>query len=294
MRMHDATAAPSSKAPVTDERRYWAHEPTVLSVRLHGKRGKRRAIAVDVSRSGARLALIDPEFTFSAAEGDLGLVGLRVTSEFGSGLQVEFMAAEMIVEAELARLSEACEGDQYVVSIGCPTNIASALLREPSICRNLVVVWDAAHPSFWPYPTRSFNLEQDVAASQVLFDSGVRLVYVPGHYVSEHLRLSLPEVREWVKGRGPIGDLLHDLYAGWPLLGDHFARSWVFWDMANIAWLVNPDWLPSELVPTPCLGEKLSWETRPDAHEMREPVAIERDAIFADFFHKLERAAKPR
>ena len=36
-------------------------------------------------------------------------------------------------------------------------------------------------------------LEQDLRATQLVFDSGVPLVYLPGYHVGAQLRLSLPE-----------------------------------------------------------------------------------------------------
>jgi purine nucleosidase len=64
----------------------------------------------------------------------------------------------------------------------------------------------------------SFNLEQDVAASRWLFDSGVPLVYLPGFHVGAQLRLSLAEVQRHVRGRGAIGDYLHQLFTDNPLV----------------------------------------------------------------------------
>ena len=77
----------------------------------------------------------------------------------------------------------------YVVAIGCVTNIASALLAAPDIAERIVVVWTAGYPSHAPQINFSLNLEQDLAASRVLFDSGVPLVYLPGFHVGAQLRL---------------------------------------------------------------------------------------------------------
>ena len=65
----------------------------------------------------------------------------------------------------------------YVVAIGAPTNVASALLAAPEIARRIVVIWLGGNPHSWP-TARHFNLEQDPDASRVLFDSGVPLVHV--------------------------------------------------------------------------------------------------------------------
>jgi len=181
----------------------------------------------------------------------------------------------------------------YVVVLGCATNIASALLLAPDIVERVVVVWTSGYPSHAPHVNDSFNLEQDLAASQLLLDSGVPHVYLPGFHVGAQLRLSLPEIERYVRGRGLIGDYLHQLFTHnplWPLLGldGSLPHSWVIWDVINIAWLLNPQWVPSELVRTPRLGQDRCWQPDPTRHLMREAHAVERDALFGDFFAKLD------
>jgi purine nucleosidase len=180
----------------------------------------------------------------------------------------------------------------YVVALGCATNVASAMLLAPEIMNKIVVVWTSAFPSHAPHMNQSFNLEQDVLASQWLYDSGVPLVYLPGYHVGAQLRLSLAEVERYVKPHGAMGRYLHALFADnplWAITGrpSHEAHSWVIWDLINIAWLLNPDWVLSDLVPTPTLGVDLRWHKRANganAHPMREAYAVQRDAIFNDLF----------
>ena len=180
----------------------------------------------------------------------------------------------------------------YVVALGCATNVASALLLAPEIAERMVVVWTSAFPSHAPHENKSFNLEQDVLASQWLYDSGVPLVYLPGYHVGAQLRLSLAEVERFVQPHGKIGAYLHQLFADnplWSILGkpQGAMHSWVIWDLINIAWLLSPDWVPSHIVPTPVLRNDLHWAARPDAHPVREAYAVQRDAIFNDFFTRL-------
>ena len=184
----------------------------------------------------------------------------------------------------------------YVVALGCVTNIASALLLAPDIVDRIVVVWTSGYPSHAPHVNDSFNLEQDPAASALLLDSGVPHVYLPGYHVGAQLRLSLAEVERHVRGRGAMGDYLHDLFTDnplWTVLGRPSgpAHSWVIWDLINIAWLLNPAWVPSSLVRTPRLGADLRWQPDPGRHWMREAHGVQRDAIFNDLFNKLALAS---
>ena len=104
-------------------------------------------------------------------------------------------------------------------------------LLAPEIIPNIVVSWTAGYPTtVIDVVQPSFNMEQDVLASQLLFDSGVPLVYLPGFHVGAQLSLSLPEVEAWVRGKGDIGDYLHWLYINNPHhprhgIVDHFART---------------------------------------------------------------------
>ena len=187
----------------------------------------------------------------------------------------------------------------HIVAIGAPTNIASALLLAPEIIHNVVVSWTAGYPtSVMGVFQESFNMEQDMLSSQLLFDSGVPLVYLPGFHVGAQLRLSLPEMEAWVKGKGEIGDYLYWLFMNNPHypfqgLDDYFGRTWIIWDLINFAWLMNPDWVPTFMTDTPHLTDDRKW-MRHEAvrHPMREALDINRDAIFRDFFTKLDNATK--
>jgi inosine-uridine nucleoside N-ribohydrolase len=180
----------------------------------------------------------------------------------------------------------------YVLALGCPTNVAAALLLAPDIAARIVVVWTSGYPSHAPQANDSFNLEQDLRASRVLLDSGVPLVYLPGFHVGAQLRFSLAEADRYLKGRGAIGDYLHHLFTHnplWPLYPDAAQQpySWVIWDLICIAWLIEPDWVPSTLVETPALADDLRWVPLPGRHPMREAHAVQRDAIFRDLLGKM-------
>ncbi len=231
-----------------------------------------------------------------------GMLGIDPAGKVFRGSAAYLPAADAPVDSEAARhliaLARATADDApplYVVAIGCVTNIASALLMAPDIARKIIVVWTAGYPSHAPHANHAFNLEQDMHASRHLFDSGVPLVYLPGYHVGAQLRLSLPEIERHVQGRGAIGDYLRHLFVNNPLadflgIEPSDARSWVIWDLICFAWLIDPSWVPSEIVTTPCLGADKRWQHPAGRHPMREGYAVARDAIFGDFFERLGRA----
>jgi inosine-uridine nucleoside N-ribohydrolase len=179
----------------------------------------------------------------------------------------------------------------YVLTLGCPANVSSALLLEPKIKENLVVVWLGGTTHEWP-SAREFNLQQDLWASQVLFDSGVALVQIPTKNVSEHLRTTIPEMERWMKGRSALGDYLfrqfveyHQFEAG--KNGPRYPWSKVIWDISVIAWMLEPKWVPSQLVPSPVLTADFRWRAEPGRHSIRVATDCRRDPIFFDLFEKL-------
>jgi purine nucleosidase len=206
---------------------------------------------------------------------------------------VRTRSAEVIVD-----LAKSGDAPLYIAAMGCVTNIAAALLMAPEIIRNIVVIWTSAYPSHAPHSVRpSLNLVQDIHASRLLFDCGVPLVYLPGYHVGAQLKISRPEMEAHVKGRGAIGDYLWDLYIHNPLhrmfaLTDTARRTWVIWDMIDIAWLINPDWVPSVLTTSPLLTDDLHWKKDPDRHLIREAHDVQRDEIFLHFYDKLTTTAK--
>jgi len=199
-------------------------------------------------------------------------------------------AAEVLIE--LARRER--DRPLQVLAIGCATNVASALLLAPDIASRIVVSWTSAYPSFWPYPNASYNLAQDLHAARVLLESGVPLVYLPGYYVGEELRISLPEIEAHVAGRGAAGDYLAEIFRAWGAETRRPGTSKVLWDLINVAWIIDPSWLATSLVPSPSLGDDLRWvHHRTGRHALREATDIDRDSIMSDLFTCLAGRDRP-
>ncbi len=182
----------------------------------------------------------------------------------------------------------------YVLALGCPANVASAILLEPKIKERIVVVWLGGTTHQWP-SAREFNLNQDLAADRVLFDSGVPLVQIPTKNVSEHLRTTVPELQRQLKGRSRLGDYLFDQFVDYERThtqgkGPHYPYSKVIWDISVIAWIIEPKWVPSELVASPVLTDDFRWKQEPGRHQIRVATNIQRDPIFHDLFEKLARS----
>lgn len=189
----------------------------------------------------------------------------------------------------------------YVTAIGAITNVASAILLEPRIVERIVVVWLGAHPHYWHH-NWEFNCQQDLPASQLVFDCGVPLVHMPCQNVAQKLRTTVSEMRQYVAGRGAIGDFLFARFAEYEEYetkhkmkhnaGRPIAYCKEIWDVATVAWIVDPAWAPGHLCPSPILSERMTWSHDPSRHTIFVADDLNRDAIFGDLFHRLAGAGK--
>ncbi len=178
------------------------------------------------------------------------------------------------------------EDPLYVVAVGAITNVSSAILLEPSIIKNIVVVWLGGNGLNWHHQ-REFNYRQDLNASRVLFDCGVPVVQLPCTPVVTQFRTTVPEMETYVAGRGAIGDYLLEIFKDYHK--DHYAWSKVLWDMTAVAWVINAGWLPSNLVHSPIVTDNYTFSFDDSRHFIRSVDFIHRDPIFRDFFTKLEK-----
>jgi hypothetical protein len=193
----------------------------------------------------------------------------------------------------------------YVVAIGALTNIASAILIEPKIIEKIVLVWLGGHALHWPH-TNEFNLSGDLLASRLVLDCGLPLVLIPCAGVTTHLRTTVWEIEQYVQGKGAIGDYLAETFKSYH--ADHFGWSKELWDVVGVSYLLNPSWVPSNIVSSPMIAQqpplqdpgpnpypwqkqRLTWSFDQARHPIRCAYYVERDPIFRDLFSKLARFA---
>ena len=172
----------------------------------------------------------------------------------------------------------------YVVPIGCITNIASAILIEPKIIENIVVVWLGGNGFNWAHQ-REFNLRQDVLAARVVYDSGVPFVMMPCRPVVSHLQTTIPELTQYLKGKTEISDYLLNIVIDYSRGREAYSK--VIWDVSAVAWVINPEWIPTNLVHSPIMTDQITFSFDQSRHLMRVATSLNRDQIFADLFKKL-------
>ena len=190
---------------------------------------------------------------------------------------------------EIIRLAKSGEADDplYIIAIGAITNVASALLLDPSIIENCVVVWLGGHGWHWP-DTREFNMQQDVAAARVVFDSGIPVIQLPCMGVVSELRTTGPELEYWLQGKNKLCDYLIE-YTNEEVAGYAEGTAWsrVIWDVSAIALFIDKSFATSTLKPIPICEYDHQYTFDPTRHLCRVVEAIDRDAIFTDLFKTL-------
>lgn len=192
-------------------------------------------------------------------------------------------ALDLITKAKTATPSNPL----YVVTVGCITNIASAILIDPSIIEKIVVVWLGGNSLESPHQ-REFNLMQDVPAARVVLNSGVPLVIMPCQPVVARFHTTIPEMTHYLKGKSPLAEYL--LKTTIEFSGGREYWSKVIWDVTAVAWLVNPSWMPTNIVHSPVLTDQVTYSTDMSRHFIRMATSVNRDAIFRDLFVKIGNA----
>lgn len=190
---------------------------------------------------------------------------------------------------DLVKRAMASEEPLYVLTLGAPTNVASAILMEPKIIDKIVVVWLGGKNLEWD-TAREFNLLQDMVSSKLLFDSGVPLIQVPTEPVTSHLLTTIPELETYLQGKGAIGDYLIEIFKDYH--HNHYAYSKIIWDIAVIAYVIDSSWFKTEIRHSPILTDQMTYSVDQSRHFIRLVTYLRRDKIFGDMFRKIQEHQK--
>lgn len=181
------------------------------------------------------------------------------------------------------------ENPLYVVAIGAITNVASAILLNPDVAENAVIVWLGGHGLHY-HDTNEFNMKQDVAAARIVMQSGAAFVQLPCMGVVSEFTVSKYELEYWLKGKNELATYLAEnaiaeaeIYAK----GTPWTR--VIWDVTAVAWLLNDDdkFMFSRIIPVSVPTYDNMYTNNPDGYPIRYIYYIKRDALMNDLFGKI-------
>lgn len=143
-----------------------------------------------------------------------------------------------------------------VVVLGSCTNVASAILEDPSIIQKLKV----HYLGFWhnvetnTYNKKEFNTGNDPIAVEILLNTEGLDLTIMTATTSQHLVFYKAEVDVNLKNRGGVCDYLinrWETYERWWTKEDPEKSSWIMWDVAIIEALAHPELSKTKTFMTP-------------------------------------------
>jgi inosine-uridine nucleoside N-ribohydrolase len=208
-------------------------------------------------------------------------------------------AVDFIIETAKANSKEKL----VILVVGKLTNVALALLKEPSIAAKLRVVWLGSHyPSSGEYNLMNDALAVDaVLQSEVEFEmmtvregqsTGTANVVVYSEEIKNEMQGKGPQIATPIAGRNGklfsnFGDYSVSLFEIFPGAGSPPGRS--FFDVAAVAVLKQPLWAEKVEIPAPRLSVEGKWIEQPD--NLRKIIYwenFEKDRIKEDFQESMD------
>lgn len=157
-----------------------------------------------------------------------------------------------------------------VIVLGALTNVASAILDDPSVTSKIRVYWLGTTYDFERGVMKNldFNSVMDIQAVDVVFNSDVELHVIPGN-VSSQMTMNWKETEERFRGKH---DLLDFLLQRWYNHLDGGRRKRTIWDLSIIQAVIHPEYAEQVKVTTrKGKGNREVWFYRDiDAERMRE------------------------
>ena len=183
----------------------------------------------------------------------------------------------------------------YIVLQGTLTDLAVAYLTQPEIAERIeAAVWIGG--GTYPEGGMEFNLQQDIGAAQVLFQSPMKIWQVPKNTYSR-MRVSFAELMTKVKPCGALGEYLVE---GIIRVNDDFAKTlgrhsfthgetWAIGDQPTVSVLLDSDACARfHMERAPLIEDDMTYTSDPNGKLIRVYDDIDTRLTTADLFAKLE------
>ena len=192
----------------------------------------------------------------------------------------------------IVRTSKAFSSDNrlVVLTIGAATDVASAILEDPSIVDRITVV--AMGFRNLSEAGKEYNVENDPRAWQVILDSDVPVTIGSGDVCQAHLALTFEQAKKLVSEHGSVGAWLWNEYQDWyfrfvkPLRKDDFSKPWIIWDIVVLAY--ERGMTAQTSMPRPRLADDLSFEREQTNKTITWITSIDSARLWPDFLEKLD------
>jgi inosine-uridine nucleoside N-ribohydrolase len=162
------------------------------------------------------------------------------------GFPSEAEGVDFIIERAHAGSKEA---PLWVVGLGASTDLASAILKDPTIQNKVRYVFHARSHHYWPERSKQFNVKGDIHAARTLLREWVPLVWFD---TGTHLMCPMEITEKYLSTAGGMGKFLHEYRHRRPWFAN---RQKGFYDMGDIVYLVEPESCKQEIVKAPTMDE---------------------------------------
>jgi purine nucleosidase len=249
-----------------------------------GTRRSDRSLAESREEVDLLLDLLGMQGQVTVADGAPAAIPDEATPADSDGARL------IIAESEAA----SPEDPLYVAFLGPLTDMASAILLDPAIVhRPVVVVWigGVGYGGVETYPGVEFNLSNDIAAANVVYDSGIQIWQVPSNVYSA-VSVGYAELEEKIGDAGPLGEYLirqlhefNETYNAEPIesrsLGDSPAISLLLFSRGGTF----------RTVPAPRFGAEGHYLPG-SGHPVRVCESVDVRFLLEDMFAKIRRFAR--
>jgi purine nucleosidase len=169
----------------------------------------------------------------------------------------------------------------WVLGLGAATNLASALLIDPSIMPKVRYIYHARSEWSWPERSEQFNIGGDVRAARVLLKSGVPLVWFD---TGTQLTCPMQKTKNRLLPLGGLSAFLHEYRYRDP---KYQGENKGFFDLGDIAWIMQPGVCRTEVVDVPHMDWKMVFSHQGDLGQMRRVFEVDPEPVWKLFFEKL-------
>lgn len=172
----------------------------------------------------------------------------------------------------------------YILAIGAITNIALAIKKCSQIIPKIKVIWLGGH-SLMAKNNREYNFRQDIEADRIVFYSGVDLTVIPCQNVASNLVTSIYELEHYLDIHKGLGKFLYDRFYQDGIHGITTRRT--IWDIAVVAYVINPFWFEKKKVKCPIINDQLEYEKSKFDHEITFVTNLQANEIYQDMFERI-------
>ncbi|MDQ2712880.1 MAG: nucleoside hydrolase [Acidobacteriota bacterium] len=196
-------------------------------------------------------------------------------------------AVDFIIETSKSFSSE---NRLTVLTIGAATDVASALLQDPTLRDRITVV--AMGFKNLTEGGKEFNIENDPKAWQVILDSDVPVVIGSADVCHADLAMMFDHARDLLAKRGPIGAWLWQEFQEWyfrnvkPWRKDDFSKPWVIWDTVVMAY--KQGMTAQKQIARPHMRDDLSFDMSGTGRTITWITNIDSKRMWEDFGNKLD------